>query len=101
MILAATIKSHPALHNEIYHECRLDTRTDDTYQAGGYLDGPLAYDMLLESLQPPPEGRTDADIQLYDDALALMTKEKLHDWCLPAEYMKRSQRLITVLFPFI
>ena len=59
-LMKSCADSHPTLHDEMYHECRLDKRMDSTFVAGGYADGPLAWRLYLKSLFPT-ETRTRSD----------------------------------------
>ena len=93
----STKAKHKVLHHSIYEKCRLDKRTDHTYVAGGYMDGPLAWRMVLHDLKP--KERTEGDKKFYDKALQLQIDNPLATGCSPAEYQKRALRFITDIAP--
>ena len=90
--------SHPTLHDEMYHECRLDKRMDSTFVAGGYADGPLAWRLYLKSLFPT-ETRTRSDRGFYELSLELQKKNPLPPDASAAAYRQRANRFITDINP--
>ena len=50
-------KTNPALFEDMYERCRMDTKG----VPGGVMDGKLAWDLYLESIRPPDRTKDDRD----------------------------------------
>ena len=96
-LMSCCEETHPTLHDDMFQLCRLDRRTDDTYVAGGYADGPRAWQLYKKSLFP--DERSEADCQFYEQALLLQKSNPLPANASASDFRKRALRFITDIEP--
>ena len=82
----------PALHEELYALCGLESRG----VRGGYMDGPLAFRLYVASLEPAV--RTKADRDYYERMLTLMRKHHLPANCSGHQYLSKATAFIVHVY---
>ena len=81
---ACTKRTAPLLHTMMWESCNLRPLG----VAGGHLDGPLAWRILLSRINA--DERTKADKLYYDTRLAAQKLHRLPDSCAADAYSKRA-----------
>jgi len=98
LLKQCTEKNAPLLSRMMYEQCNMEKSHN---LAGGFMDGPRAYDMVRERCFPAGAARKASDKEYYKTAERLATTVKLADGCTPSEYDARALAFLQKVVPFL